>query len=142
VVVRRGVQPVQRILRSVGRREELRIERSVSRQLWLARSAAARVHLSGRMIQPVDLKEPRRIPLPLGGTSATTDVWAMLLASRDGDLARVTSLLSRDAGLLRCEYGYATPLHFAVREGHVNLTRYLLEHGALDPTYYSDPFRD
>jgi ankyrin repeat protein len=34
------------------------------------------------------------------------------------------------------------PLHFAVREGHLPLARYLVERGALDPTYVSYPFKD
>lgn len=79
------------------------------------------------MIRPAELKDE--------------DVWTMLSASREGDLERVKALASRRPALIRCEYNYTPPIHFAVREGHLHLVRYLLEQGA-DPTYRTYPFQD
>ena len=77
-----------------------------------------------------------------GFVSTTTDVWDMLVASRNGDLGRVAELAQRCPALLTCQYDYTTPLHFAVREGHLDLVRYLVHRRALDPTYLTHPFRD
>ncbi|MXZ75076.1 MAG: sigma-70 family RNA polymerase sigma factor [Gemmatimonadetes bacterium] len=60
-------------------------------------------------------------------------VWDMLLAAVEGDLARIRSLLREDPGLANCNWAYYQPLHFAVREGHTEAVRLLLEHGA-DPS--------
>ena len=79
------------------------------------------------MIHPIDLTDD--------------DVWRMLCASRAGDLNEVTELVSRRPELVRCEYNYTPPLHFAVREGHVEVVRFLLELGA-DPAYRTYPFQD
>src|SRR2546421_4340285 len=79
------------------------------------------------MIRPADLKDD--------------DVWTMLCASRAGDLNRVKALGSSRPELLRCEYNYTPPIHFAIREGHLPVVRYLLEQGA-DPTYRTYPFQD
>lgn len=69
------------------------------------------------------------------------DVWDMLSASRDGDLERVKRLASHRPELNHCEYNYTPPIHFAVREGHLDIVRYLLEQGA-DPAYRTYPFQD
>lgn len=66
-----------------------------------------------------------------GGVSTTTEVWDMLSASFTGDLNRVKALLDRSPGLLTCMYDYTSPLHLAVREGHVDLVASLVERGAL-----------
>jgi ankyrin repeat protein len=77
-----------------------------------------------------------------GSISTTTEVWSMLTASRDGALDRVKELGQRCPALLTCQYDYTSPLHFAVREGHLDLVSYLVEQGALDPTYKTHPFLD
>jgi ankyrin repeat protein len=79
------------------------------------------------MIRPADLKDD--------------DIWTMLCASRAGDLDRVKALSSSRPELIRCEYNYTPPIHFAVREGHLPVVRYLLEQGA-DPAYRTYPFGD
>jgi ankyrin repeat protein len=94
------------------------------------------------MIRPFEMKETRPMELHDGVVSTTTDVWNMLVASRNGDLGRVQELARRCPGLLTCQYDYTTPLHFAVCKGHLELVRYLVEQGALDPTYLTHPFRD
>src|SRR5437870_893907 len=92
------------------------------------------------MIQPAEMKETRSIKLHDGVVSTTTDVWNMLVASRDGNLPRVKELIQRCPQLLTCEYDYTAPLHIAVREGHLDLVRYFVEQRALDPTYKNHPF--
>jgi ankyrin repeat protein len=79
------------------------------------------------MIRPAELKDD--------------DVWAMLCASREGDLDQVKALGARRPELITCEYNYTPPLHFAVREGHLPVVEYLIEHGA-DLAYRTYPFRD
>jgi len=66
----------------------------------------------------------------------------MLCASREGDLDRVSHLVSQQPALRTCQYNYTPPLHFAVREGHVALVRSLIVEGAFDPRYKTYPFGD
>ncbi|WP_164545418.1 ankyrin repeat domain-containing protein [Paenibacillus albus] len=47
-----------------------------------------------------------------------------------GDAAAVRELLAQDATLAAVSWGYFTPLHFAVREGHRELVELLLSNGA------------
>lgn len=74
---------------------------------------------SERWIQPEDLR-----------TEEGNDVWQMLKASITGNLASAERLLSANPRLAVCSWGYFTPIHFAVRCGHAELVRLLLEHGA------------
>ena len=57
-------------------------------------------------------------------------VWDVLNAARDGDLSRLRTMLTADPTLVRAEYWYTPPLHFAVREGHLDVVRLLVETGA------------
>lgn len=77
-----------------------------------------------------------------GVVSTTTEVWEILVASRDGKLELVKNLAEHCPALLTSQYDYTTPLHFAVREGHGDLVQYLVHRRALDPTYLNHPFRD
>src|SRR5581483_587991 len=95
-----------------------------------------------RMIKPLELREPRPIKLPTGGYSTTDDVWAMLKAGYDGDLDRMKELAASNPALLKCEYNYTPPMHFAVREGHVDMVRYLIDQVGFDASYRSYPFLD
>lgn len=93
------------------------------------------------MIQPTELK----LDLPIdvhNAISTTSMVWEMLTASYEGNLERVQSLAQECPGLLYAQYNYTPPIHFAVREGHVQLVAFLLDQGALDPTYRIYPFLD
>lgn len=59
-----------------------------------------------------------------------SDVWTTLNAARDGDVKKLTSLLDDQPALANCQYWYVSPLHFAVREGHMDATRLLVERNA------------
>jgi uncharacterized protein len=92
------------------------------------------------MIQPIEMKKTLPMELHNGVISTTTDVWNMRTASQEGNLARVKELAQRCPALLTCQYDYTSPLHLAIREGHLDLVRYFVGQGALDPTYKNHPF--
>ncbi|MEQ1605511.1 MAG: ankyrin repeat domain-containing protein [Pyrinomonadaceae bacterium] len=77
-----------------------------------------------------------------GVVSTTSKVWDILLASYEGDLARVREHVADCPELAYAQYNYAPPINFAVREGHIDLVRYLLELGAHDPEYRFYPFQE
>lgn len=60
------------------------------------------------------------------------DIWRTLLAARDGDLPALRRLLAEDPSLVEASWWYTSGLHFAVREGHEDAVRLLLDAGA-DP---------
>lgn len=66
----------------------------------------------------------------------------MLSASRAGDLDHVMRLVTSRPELATCQYNYTPPLHFAVRQGHLELVRWLVTHHAFDPRYKTYPFGD
>jgi ankyrin repeat protein len=79
------------------------------------------------MIQPQVLASE----LPHGPWSCRgCDIWDTIRAAESGDAARLASLLERDPNLYRAEYWYTQPIRFAVREGHVEAVRILLDAGA------------
>ena len=94
------------------------------------------------MIQPRELK--LHLPMEVGNSviSTTTKVWEILLASHDGDFDKMKKLVDECPELIYAQYNYAPPIHFAVREGHIELVKYLLSHGAHDPDYRIYPFEE
>ena len=94
------------------------------------------------MLPPIELQRTLPMALHGGARSTTTEVWAMLSAANAGDVARVQELIAQQPALATCQYNYTSPLHFAVREGHLELARLLVDRGAYDPGYRSYPFGD
>ena len=94
------------------------------------------------MLTPVEMQRTLPMTLHGGAKSTTTEVWAMLSAASAGDLSRVRELVAQRPALATCQYNYTPPLHFAVREGHLELARFLVDRGAYDPGYKSYPFGD
>lgn len=80
------------------------------------------------MIRPDELGPP----LPDGTPSHGDDMWDAICAAAAGDTAALRRLFERDPNLYRAEYWYTQPIHFAVREGHADAVRVLLDAGA-DP---------
>lgn len=82
-----------------------------------------------RLIQPEALKQKKPW---MWSPGIGTDVWEMFCACILGDLDTVKRLVERDPSLVRAHYEYRTPLAFAVREKHLHVSEYLLDHGAAD----------
>ncbi len=75
------------------------------------------------------MTEPRLIrPRELEGSRGTA-VWEVLTAARAGDAAALSAALQRDPTLAAASYWYMPPLHFAVREGHLEAVRLLADAG-------------
>ena len=60
------------------------------------------------------------------------DAWALFKACAAGDMPKVKVLLAKDRRLVNAQYWYQFPIHMAVREGHAEIVKLLLDQGA-DP---------
>ena len=94
------------------------------------------------MIQPHEMKLNLPMKLSNEAISTTTKVWQILVASRNGNLEEVKHLVDQCPELIYAQYNYTPPIHFAVREGHIDLVKYLLNNGAHDPGYNIYPFNE
>lgn len=92
------------------------------------------------MLQPPELKLNLPIKLASGVISNTSKVWEILVASKVGNLDGIQNLVAECPELIYAQYNYTPPIHFAVREGHLDLVEYLLDQGAHDPNYKIYPF--
>lgn len=92
------------------------------------------------MERPADLSvHPDEFRVFGGGTG--DEIWAMLNAAHNGDAGAIRRMTDARPELVDCEYNYTRPIHLAVREGHAEVARLLLERGA-DPAYQSYMFDD
>ena len=66
----------------------------------------------------------------------------MLTAARTGDLAAVAALADDCPSLVFSDYNYMPPLHLAVREGHLEIVRFLADRGAVNPAHRTYPYRE
>ena len=80
-----------------------------------------------RLVRPLELGTGTRFG---AGRWRGEDVWQVLTAARAGDVATLRDALDRDPGLVSAGYWYMPPLHFAVREGHLEAVRLLVAAGA------------
>jgi ankyrin repeat protein len=62
------------------------------------------------------------------------DLWDTITAAAAGDTPTLQRLLARDPTLSQADYWYTQPIHFAVREGHIEAVKLLLEAGG-DPEW-------
>jgi ankyrin repeat protein len=60
--------------------------------------------------------------------------WEVLIAATSGDVAAMGRMLAEDPSRSRAGYFYTPSIHFAVREGHVDIVQMLLDAGA-DPEW-------
>jgi ankyrin repeat protein len=65
-------------------------------------------------------------------TSEGHDIWETLVASSQGNVGSLRRLIDKNPTLSRAEFWYTPAIHFAVREGHIDAVRLLLDAGA-DP---------
>src|SRR5215469_3048540 len=70
------------------------------------------------------------------------DLWSLFVASASGDLAAVKRLVAARPELLNAQYNYTPAIHFAVREGRLEVAQYLIDSGAETVDYRSYPFED
>lgn len=94
------------------------------------------------MIQSHEMRFDLPMKLANGVISTTTKVWNILVASKNGNLEEVKHLVNGCPELIYAQYNYTPPIHFAIREGHVELIKYLLDTGAHDPKYKIYPFQE
>lgn len=94
------------------------------------------------MQKPIECRRDYPIKLSNNAYSTTGKVWEILAASKEGNLAKVQELVAGCADLIYAQYNYTPPIHFAVREGHKDLVKYLLEKGAHSPEYKFYPFQE
>lgn len=94
------------------------------------------------MIQPDELKLELPMKIANGVLTTTTKAWQILVASKNGNLEAIKKMVDECPELIYAQYNYTPPIHFAVREGHIDLVSYLLDNGAHDPTYRIYPFLD
>ena len=72
------------------------------------------------MYQPESLRTDEYLPWSRGRGN---DVWAMLRAAADGDLATLQTLLAREPSLIDCEFQYYRPLLFAELNNRLGAVR-------------------
>ena len=94
------------------------------------------------MVQPHEMKLNLPMKLSNDVVSTTTKVWNILVASKNGNLEEVKHLVNECPELIFAQYNYTPPIHFAVREGHSHLVKYLLDNGAHDSGYKNYPFNE
>jgi ankyrin repeat protein len=70
------------------------------------------------------------------------DLWSLFEASASGDLTAVKRLVEARPELVDAQYNYTPAIHFAVREGRLEVARYLIDRGAETVDYRSYPFQD
>src|SRR5689334_9893412 len=70
------------------------------------------------------------------------DLWSLFEASASGDLPAVERLVQARPDLVNAQYNYTPAIHFAVREGRLEVAEYLIGHGAETVDYRTYPFQD
>ena len=70
------------------------------------------------------------------------DLWSLFEASASGDLTAVKRLVEARPELVGAQYNYTPAIHFAVREGRLEVARYLIDRGVETVNYRSHPFQD
>ena len=57
------------------------------------------------------------------------NTWEFLIAAYEGNAARIQEMLRADPSLVRAEYAYLQPLHYAVKGGRTSMIQLLLDPG-------------
>ena len=69
-------------------------------------------------------------------------LWRLFEASASGDMEAVKHLVEARPELVNAQYNYTPAIHFAVREGRLDVAEYLIDRGAETVDYRSYPFQD
>ena len=69
-------------------------------------------------------------------------LWRLFEASASGDVEGVKHLVEARPELVNAQYNYTPAIHFAVREGRIEVAEYLIDRGAETTDYRSYPFGD
>ena len=69
-------------------------------------------------------------------------LWRLFQASASGELDEVKHLVVERPELVHAQYNYTPAIHFAVREGRLEVAEYLIDRGAETVDYRSYPFQD
>ena len=83
------------------------------------------------MIQPEGMNTPEWVYYGYEVVDGN-DAWSLMCAGAAGDLKTVKALLKKDPRLIHAGFWYQFPVHMAVRKGHLEAVRVLLEAGS-DP---------
>jgi len=97
---------------------------------------------SSGMVPPIEVRLALPVRMRDGSVTTTSEIWEMLTAARGGAIERVNDLVARCPALVLCDYNYMPPLHLAVREGHLDLVRHLVDLGAANPNHVTYPYRE
>ncbi len=89
---------------------------------------------------PVEMRTRFTMRLCDNSAVPTTEVWSMLTACRDGDRGRVEELVALYPSIVLSAYNYMPPLHLAVREGQLEIVRFLAARDAVNPNYKTYPY--
>ncbi len=71
------------------------------------------------------LPKPRYFDEEIWGT----DTWPILSAAYTGDIETATRLVDAAPEVIRAQFAYYEPLHFAVRGGSADMVKFLLDRG-------------
>ena len=80
-----------------------------------------------QLLRPAELESSE---LDWSGRWRGADIWDVLTAARDGDVRRLRALIENDPTIVDAAFFYTSPIHFAVREGHLEATQLLVDAGA------------
>ncbi len=84
-----------------------------------------------RMTQPEAMKTNSYVSYSGGAEKVNGhDAWALFKACAAGDGLKVKGLLAKDQRLVSAWFSYQLPIHLAVRAGHTEIVKLLLEQGA------------
>jgi len=83
---------------------------------------------AGRLTRPESTYT--NAPVLFGGGVPANDLWAIIAAATNGDVATIKTLADKNPDLVTANLNYDQPLHFSVRGNHVEAVRILLDRGA------------
>ncbi len=86
-----------------------------------------------RMTQPEVMKTNAYVCREFGGAEVLSghDAWGLFEACAAGDLPKVKVCLAKDRRLVNAQFAYQRPIDLAVRAGHAEIVKLLLDQGSV-----------